>query len=72
MTVRIQDFTPEPGDRTYCGGAGNPALPGEPTGPGGHTQLINQNEREIGENSWEYVAVRATGYQDDARMDGTV
>lgn len=72
MTVRIQDFTPEPGDRTYCGGAGNPAMPGEPTGPGGHMNLVNQNEREINENSWEYVSVQATGYQDDARMDGTV
>lgn len=56
---------PEFRPKTYCGGAGDPALPGEPTGPGGHMQLVNQNEREISEQSWEMLTCDYQGYQDN-------
>lgn len=64
MTLRIQ-IEPEYEAKTYCGGAGDPAMPGEPTGPGGNATLTNQNEREINENSWEQVSVQPVGYAED-------
>lgn len=63
---------PEFPAKTMYGGAGIPPLPGSPTGPGGDVKLVNQNEREVSEQSWEPVSCEYWGYQDDARVGGDV
>lgn len=65
MSLRIQEEMPESPDKTYCGGAGRPAMPGEPTGVGGSSVLTNQNEREVNEQSWEMTPIEETGYCED-------
>jgi hypothetical protein len=70
--VAEPQIEPEFPKTTYLGGQGMPAMPGSATGPGGDMRLVNQNEREINENSWENVSCEYAGYQDDARCGGDV
>lgn len=58
-----EDADTEDYPATVAGGAGMVAPC--PTGPGGNYALVNQNEAEIIEASYEYIEVRQVGRAED-------